>query len=94
MFLPKVVNPQMVHQVFEISAYQPDLALLQEVAGLHTLCPVRALRAYVAHSVYEVLTLSHLPVLVVKKLAALCLYSVYPIELSALWLGPILGRIS
>ena len=45
-FLPKVVNPQTVNQVIDISAFRQTR--LQGDVGLQALCPVRALRAYVA----------------------------------------------
>lgn len=45
-FLPKVVSPQTVNQAIEMETFQPDPSC-QEGAALHTLCPVRALKAYV-----------------------------------------------
>ena len=41
-FLPKVITPQTVNQVLELAAFHSD-----GTEGLSTLCPVRALRAYV-----------------------------------------------
>ena len=49
-FLPKVVNPQTVNQVIEISSFCPDPTLVEGDLALHTLCPVRALRAYLART--------------------------------------------
>ncbi|KAK0154463.1 Phosphoacetylglucosamine mutase [Merluccius polli] len=45
-FLPKVLNPQSINRAIELEAFYPEPACQAGVA-LHTLCPVRALRAYV-----------------------------------------------
>ena len=48
-FLPKVLNPQSINRAIELEAFYPEPACQAGVA-LHTLCPVRALRAYVDHT--------------------------------------------
>ena len=45
-FLPEVVRPDTVNQAIELEAFHPDPEYQGGIA-LHTLCPVRALRAYV-----------------------------------------------
>ena len=45
-FLPKMLNPQSINSAIELEAFHPDPACQTGVA-LHTLWPVRALRAYV-----------------------------------------------
>ena len=57
-FLPKVVSPQTVNQVIEISAFRPEFAMNVDNPMGESLCPVRALRAYMAHT--ESLRGSHL----------------------------------
>ena len=49
-FLPKVVNRQSINQVLEVDAFQPASASQAEQERLLTLCPVRALRAYLTHT--------------------------------------------
>ena len=49
-FLPKVVNRQSINQVLEVDAFQPASASQAEQDRLLTLCPVRALRAYLTHT--------------------------------------------
>ena len=44
--LPKLLNPQSINSAIELQAFHPEPACQTGVA-LHTLCPVRALRAYV-----------------------------------------------
>ena len=46
-FLPKVVNPQIINQVIEISALCSESASVEDNLNLVSLCPVRALRTYV-----------------------------------------------
>lgn len=45
-FLPKVLSPQSINSAIELEAFRPEPPCQAGVA-LHTLCPVRALRAYV-----------------------------------------------
>ena len=45
-FLPKVLSPQSINRAIELEAFHPEPAC-QAGLALHTLCPVRALRAYV-----------------------------------------------
>ena len=45
-FLPKVLSPQSINRAIELEAFHPEPACQAGVA-LHTLCPVRNLRAYV-----------------------------------------------
>ena len=47
-FLPKVVNPQTVNQVIEISSFHPESAPTGDNLG--NLCPIRALRTYVTRT--------------------------------------------
>ena len=49
-FLPNVVNRQSINQVLEVDAFQPASASQAEQERLLTLCPVRALRAYLTHT--------------------------------------------
>ena len=47
-FFPKVVNPQTVNQVIEISSFHPESAPTGD--NLVNLCPIRALRTYVTRT--------------------------------------------
>ena len=49
-FRPKVLNPQSINQVLEVTQFQPSSTSQAEQDKLLTLCPVRALRAYLART--------------------------------------------
>lgn len=49
-FLPKVLNPQSINQVLEVTQFQPSSTSQAEQDKLLTLCPVMALRAYLSHT--------------------------------------------
>ncbi|KAK0154023.1 hypothetical protein N1851_003886 [Merluccius polli] len=49
-FLPKVLTPQSINQVLEVTQFQPSSTSQAEQDKLLTLCPVRALKAYLART--------------------------------------------